>query len=209
MKFQLKARPLALTLALFGGGFALTATSVAPAMAADAPAKLKVGDVAPDLSIATWWQKKNLAEFQKNRVYLVNFWATWSAPSCDAFAGLANLKQSYGSEGLEVVAISLDQNPDDAATFLQAQGGTFDFFVGVDKGGVSWNNYGHAAGKSTIPLAFLVDAQGKIAWMGQLTDEKLEPAILKETSKIPLEDLPVTPKSEPAPPKSPSMRPKG
>lgn len=208
MNFQLKARPLALTLALFGGGFALTATSVAPVMAADAPAKLKVGDVAPDLSIATWWKNKNLAEYDQNRVYLVYFWASSSAPSCQAFPGLTGLKKSYGSDGLEIVAVSLDEKSDDAATFLQAQGGTFDFFVGVDKGGVSWNNYGRGAGKSAIPMAFLVDTQGKIAWMGQLMDGKLEPAILRETGKIPLDALPVIPKSAPTPPKAPSMTPK-
>ncbi len=194
---QIQVRPIALALALLSGGFALIGTPVlAPATAEDAPKiTLKVGDAAPDLSVATWWQKKNLPEFQKNRVYLVDFWASWCPPCRESFPELAKFKKLYGSEGLEVVAVSIDEDAADAAGFLESQGGQFDFFIGVDKKDTSWNNWGRAAGRDSIPTSFLVNAQGKIAWIGHPMEEELEPTILKETAKIPLDALPVAPKA--------------
>lgn len=191
---HIKARLLSLTLALSCGLALAPAPVLKPAMAANT-VTLKVGDTAPNLAIATWWQNKNLPEFQQNRVYLVDFWASGDAPSAQSFSQLAQLKAAYASEGVEVVAVGMDENADDAANFLEQQGGQFDFFVGLDRKGISWNAWGRAAGKGNTPASFLVDAQGRIVWIGHLMDENLQPAILKETIKIPFDALPITPKA--------------
>jgi thiol-disulfide isomerase/thioredoxin len=198
---QLNLRPLALAAALLSGGFVL-AGAPAPALAQEAPkATLKVGDPAPDLSVGTWWQNKKLTGFEKNRVYLVDFWASWCGPCRESFPELARFKARYASEGLEVVAVSIDKSADDAAGFLEAEGGQFDFFIGVDKKGKTWKSWGTAAGRDTIPTSFLVDAQGKILWVGHPMDEKLDATILKALGDIPLDALPITPKA-PATPKT-------
>lgn len=204
------ARPFALTIALLCSGFTFAGTpALAPASAQEQePAQepkqeqkqapkvtLKVGDAAPELSIATWWQDKKLAELQKNRVYLVDFWASWCPPCRESFPEIAKMRAKYASEGLEVVAVSTDEDVDAAAQFLNTQGGKFDFFVGIDKKEASWTSWGTAAGRTTIPSSFLVDSQGKILWIGHPMEEELEPLILKAIAEIPLDSLPVTPKA--------------
>ncbi len=185
---HISLRPLVICALLMGGFSVAGAPAPVWAQGQTPKATLKVGDAAPELSIATWWQDKTLAKFEKNRVYLVDFWASWCPPCRASFPELAKFKAKYGSEGLEVVAVSIDDNPDDAAQFLTTQGGKFDFFVGVDKDGASWKNWGTAAGCNSIPTTFLVSATGKILWVGHPVE--VEKQILPALADIPLDALP-------------------
>ncbi len=38
---------------------------------------LKIGDPAPEIQVKAWVKGKPVTRFEKGRVYLVNFWATW------------------------------------------------------------------------------------------------------------------------------------
>jgi len=194
MKISLCLRAFALSAALLAGGLALSIPAPAFAQEAAPSATLKIGDAAPEIAVSSWWADKKLDALQKNRVYLVDFWASWCPPCRESFPDLAKMKAKYGSEGLEVVAISIDDNPDDAASFLTQQGGKFDFFVGVDKDSTSWNTWGHAAGRNSIPTTFLVDASGKIAWVGHPAELEEKAPLLKCLGEIPLDQLPATPK---------------
>ncbi len=194
MKTSLYLRALTLGVALLVGGFALSVPAPTFAQEAAPPVTLKVGDAAPAIAVSTWWADKKLDALQKNRVYLVDFWASWCPPCRESFPDLAKMKAKYGSEGLEVVAISIDDSPNDAATFLTQQGGKFDFFVGVDKDSASYNSWVTAVGRTTIPTTFLVDASGKIAWVGHPAELEEEAPLLKCLQDIPLDALPTTPK---------------
>jgi len=194
MKTSLCLRSFALGAVLLAGGLALSIPAPAHAQEAASSPTLKVGDAAPAIAVSSWWADKKLDTLQKNRVYLVDFWASWCPPCRESFPDLAKMKAKYGSEGLEVVAISIDDNPDDAATFLTGQGGKFDFFVGMDKDKASWNTWGHAAGRNSIPTTFLVDASGKIAWVGHPAELEAKAPLLKCLEEIPLDQLPETPK---------------
>jgi thiol-disulfide isomerase/thioredoxin len=55
----------------------------------------------------------------RDRVVLVNLWATWCAPCRKEMPELAGLERRYGSKDFEVVAISLDRESAKAATFLE------------------------------------------------------------------------------------------
>src|SRR5262245_37552422 len=49
------------------------------ALAADEPT-LKVGDKAPKLQTGKWIQGDPVKEFEKDKAYIVEFWATWCGP---------------------------------------------------------------------------------------------------------------------------------
>jgi len=51
-----------------------------------------------------------LSQF-KGKVVLVNFWATWCTPCIEELPTLTDLQASHRSDGLVVLAMSVEQNP--------------------------------------------------------------------------------------------------
>jgi cytochrome c biogenesis protein CcmG, thiol:disulfide interchange protein DsbE len=51
-------------------------------------------------------------------VAIVDFWAAWCAPCADAMPAYEELFQTYGAQGLRVVAINMDESEDAARAFL-------------------------------------------------------------------------------------------
>jgi cytochrome c biogenesis protein CcmG/thiol:disulfide interchange protein DsbE len=62
----------------------------------------------------------SLSDF-RGKVVLVDFWASWCAPCRQSFPALAELGRLYGSRGLEVVAVNVDEQRRDADAFLAGQ----------------------------------------------------------------------------------------
>jgi thiol-disulfide isomerase/thioredoxin len=73
---------------------------------------------------------------RKNKVVVVNFWATWCGPCVEEFPGLVSLQKKYKAKGLDLVTVSFDDPkdvPGKVKPFLAKSGlatGTF-----VNKGG--------------------------------------------------------------------------
>jgi len=156
-------------------------TGVALAVAArTAEAKLTVGDPAPKLQAAKWVQGDPVKAFDTNHVYIVEFWATWCGPCRASIPHLNELWQKFKDRGL--IAIGQDvweQNEDKVAPFVKKMGDQMTYRVALDnkssdtKGvmAVTWMD---AADQNGIPTAFIVNQQGRIAWIGHpmALDEK-------------------------------------
>ncbi|NIO16865.1 MAG: redoxin domain-containing protein [Deltaproteobacteria bacterium] len=56
-------------------------------------------------------EKINLADFQGKAVVL-NFFATWCPPCQSEIPGFVNIYKEYKSQGLEIIGISLDNDPE-------------------------------------------------------------------------------------------------
>src|SRR3970040_516629 len=54
-------------------------------------------------------QTRKLADFS-GKVLLVNFWATWCSPCLIELPWFVEFQKQYGPQGLEVIAISLDED---------------------------------------------------------------------------------------------------
>jgi tetratricopeptide (TPR) repeat protein len=70
-----------------------------------APA-LGVGDPAPALAIAKWVKGEPVERFEKGKVYMVEFWATWCAPCIASMPHLTALQQKHKDKGLTIVSVS-------------------------------------------------------------------------------------------------------
>ncbi len=158
----------------------LLALSIAAAMFAvpDAMAqrgrKLGVGDRAPDLaslSSSVSWVKNDFSPVDGGTV-VVEFWATWCGPCRLSIPHLTELQERYGVDGLQIVGLSQEEEPVVKA-FVNAQGSRMDYSVGVTGGrGGADRAWMGAAGRKTIPTAFIVDAKGVIQYIGSpLSDE--------------------------------------
>src|ERR1051326_2801611 len=70
---------------------------------------------------------KTLADY-KGQVVLLNIWATWCEPCREEIPSLQRLQQAYGSKGLKLVAVSIDDyvNEDSIRKYTNNFGVTFE-----------------------------------------------------------------------------------
>ncbi len=90
------------------------------------------------------------------RVVLVDFWASW-CPTCEhAFPFLDALARAHRARGLEIVAVNLDANPQDALDFLAGRDVAFE--IARDASG----DCPRAFGLVGMPSSYLIDAEGRV-----------------------------------------------
>lgn len=86
-----------------------------------------VGEVPPPLKLKNMAGEEVSLESWKGKVVLLNFWATWCVPCVAEMPALERLYKTYKDQGLEVVAVSVDQDAKlaDVEKFLKSNGITF------------------------------------------------------------------------------------
>ena len=157
---------------------ALAASS--PQTAQPAPS-LKIGDPAPKLDTGQWIQGEPVTAFQPGTVYLVEFWATWCGPCRVSIPHLNELHTQFKDKGLVVIGQNCwERDESKVEPFVKSMGSKMTYRIALDRKTDSADR-GHmaqtwmaAAGRTGIPSAFVVDKQGRIAWIGHplsLTDE--------------------------------------
>lgn len=86
---------------------------------ANGAATIKIGQKAGDFVLpAASGETISLAS-QRGRVVLINFWATWCGPCQEELPELARLQSKYRERGLSILAISVDNEPENVKTFLK------------------------------------------------------------------------------------------
>jgi cytochrome c biogenesis protein CcmG/thiol:disulfide interchange protein DsbE len=113
----------------------------------------------------------------KDRVSLVNVWASWCVPCHDEAPLLTQLAQD---KRLQLVGINYKDAPDNARRFLGRYGNPFGL-VGVDSNGraaIEWGVYG-------VPETFIVGRSGKIVFklVGPVTPENIDAVLKPEIDK--------------------------
>ncbi len=129
---------------------------------------LKVGDPAPALKIEKWVKGEAITGFEKERVYVVEFWATWCGPCRASIPHLTHLQKQYKDKGVTVVGISSSEQKglSDVEPFVKKMGARMDYTVAWDDQGATSTAWMDAAGQHGIPTAFVVDQKSTIAWIG-------------------------------------------
>jgi len=141
---------------------------------------LNIGDPAPALEPAKWLKGEKIAGFEKGKVYVVEFWATWCGPCKQNIPHLTELAKKFkGTASITGVSIWESNDSKDTAylakvsSFVKDQGAKMDYNVAVDgPDGKVANGWMKAADENGIPATFIVGKDGKIAWIGH--PEKLE-----------------------------------
>lgn len=92
----------------------------------------------------------------KGKVVLVDFWASWCGPCRESFPWMNSIQQQYQSQGLEVIAINLDEEPELAHAFLQQVPAQFRVLLDTEA------QLPDAFGLIGMPSSYLIDRSGLI-----------------------------------------------
>jgi len=137
---------------------------------------LRMESPAPVLKVQDWVRGEPLANFQRGKVYIVNFWATWSGPCLSAMPSLMQLQENYKGSGVEVLAIAVDEEADTAdevQAYLDAwfteKFPQLNFRIGIDCTG-EMRKLWIKPSFSGIPSSFVVDRDSSIAFIGHPAD---------------------------------------
>ena len=140
---------------------------------AAAAAPLNVGDPAPKLVVKEFVKGKPVTEFEKGKIYVVEFWATWCGPCRTSIPHLTQLQKKYPD--VTFVGVSIWENdPSKVKPFVEEMGDKMDYTVAMDSvpegksgsDGVMARTWMLAAGERGIPSAFIINGEGRIAWIG-------------------------------------------
>jgi len=128
----------------------------------------ELGMAAPPLEILHWIQGEpiDLNSGKGKTVYVVEFWATWCGPCLASIPHLDRLQKNRAGDGVRVVGITDEMDPEGVAGFVHEMSETMRYTVAVDDRGKTGAAYMGAFGESRIPHAFIVDREGRIAWRG-------------------------------------------
>lgn len=146
---------------------------------------LNIGDPAPPLYLRQWLKGKPIQHFEKGRVYVLEFFATWCAPCRAAMPHLSDLAEKYKRK-VTVLGIDLFAKEiipmEKVQAFVDNQGDRLNYPVAAEDSNFMSANwlYPSDQDREGIPRTIIVDQEGRLAWMGHPKDlHEVLPKIVK------------------------------
>lgn len=140
-----------------------------------AMAQVRVGQMAPEISLPNTKDSiVKLSDF-KGKVVLIDFWASWCPPCRESLPGVVKLYNKYKAQGFEVVGVSIDSKK--SAWQRAYRYFRLPYTLLLDKDGWRSKAIGDY-GINGIPATFLLDKTGKIVAI-DAEGQELENAVIR------------------------------
>ncbi len=169
----------------------ITVTTYAQIAQINPSPRLNIGDPAPALRVREWIKGTPVQPFEKGKVHVVEFWATWCKPCLAAMAHLSILAGEY-KDRVTVIGVDIYEKKttsiEKLKTFVDSMGSKLDYYhIAAEDSNfmeTSWLDASDERRKG-IPRSFVVNAEGRLAWIGypKQLDEVL-PKIVNNTWDI-------------------------
>jgi cytochrome c biogenesis protein CcmG, thiol:disulfide interchange protein DsbE len=118
---------------------------------------VEVGQPALDFTVPSFPSGQVRLHNHRGRVVLVNFWATWCPPCVEESPSLQKFAELMRTQGVEVLGISVDQDPAALQKFIDQSHLTFT--IGRDPN----QELAHRYGTFVFPETYIVDRDGRVA----------------------------------------------
>lgn len=143
-------------------------------------AQLALGDANPIFQVERFLKGEEFDQFEKGRVYVIEFWATWCGPCIQSMTHLTELQEEYRNDKVTMIGINVREmrrsGPGWEESFDQAMQNKVEAFVAEmgDQLGFSIAYDGETktmdrawlGPQSGLPTTFIVNRDGVIAWRG-------------------------------------------
>lgn len=127
-----------------------------PAASVPADPLPRKGYMAPDLQLPTLSGETVALSDLRGQVVILNFWATW-CPACRTeMPALDQVYRAYQGQGLEVIAVNVQEDPAGTGAFVQELGLALP--VLVDRDGTVSARYR----VTSLPTTYIIDRAGVI-----------------------------------------------
>ncbi len=173
---------------VFMGLFVAAMMSVAAETSAvKAPSKPEIGQPAPLFSGRLLDKKLLKMEDllkKKNKIILVDFWATWCPPCRGEIPHLQELYKEFHKKGLEIISVNVNEDSETIESFIK-------------KTEMPWNHIRDIGGKisalyevNSIPAPFLIDQNGIVVAMElDLRGPNLKKTVEKFIKNLPPQEV--------------------
>jgi thiol-disulfide isomerase/thioredoxin len=112
-----------------------------------------------------------MSEVSKNKVTIIDFWASWCAPCRQEMPFMIDLYNDYKNRGLGIVGISLDQDKDAWTSAIEKLNIPWPQMSDLQ----GWDNaVAKTFNVTSIPHTIVVDQKGKILRRGLRGEELKE-----------------------------------
>ena len=118
---------------------------------------VEAGAIAPPCELEAFKTntRLDLAQYRGKVVYL-DFWASWCGPCAQSMPFMNEMDGQLKKQGLEIIAVNLDESREDADAFLVRH--PVSFTVAATPAGQCPTQFGVMA----MPSSYLIDRHGKI-----------------------------------------------
>jgi thiol-disulfide isomerase/thioredoxin len=148
---------------------------------------LNIGDAAPSLQVRAWLKGTPIQRFEPGRVYVVEFWATTCGPCIAAMPHLSLVAGKY-KKMVTVIGVDVmerDPSMKKLKAFVDSMGSAMDYPVATEDSNFMTTRWFNASGETGIPVAFAINQEGRVAWIGHPNDlDEALPKILNNSLDI-------------------------
>lgn len=138
----------------------------------DPPITYKIGDPAPALHVKEWIKGAPIGSFEKGKIYVIDFWATWCGPCVAAMPHLSELANQYKGKATfaaidvwESLAYT-NRNDAEVKAFVNQMDIKTDVNIALEDTNSTMQDWLKIYGIRSIPTSYIIDSQERVAWIG-------------------------------------------